>query len=438
MAPSPPPPEIRDPIHGVVSLDRAELAVIDHPFVQRLRGIRQLGFSHLPFPGATHTRYAHSLGAMHLGGAAFDAIFRDGLLGGGPREAALRHCLRLGALCHDLGHAPFSHASEFAMPPLGALGIRAYDPAQVAGRLHERAHHEDYTVAILTETSLGQRIAEHFPFTARHVAALVSPDVALDDDFFIEDGIDLRPLLSQLVSSELDVDRMDYLVRDSWFTGARYGEVDTRWLISNLSRHLAAGDQAMLAIDRRAIYAFDDFMIARFHMFIMVYFHSKSVAYEEMLKRFVTEPGCPYQLPHDMDAYRATDDAALLGVLRQSDSPWARRVVELDPYRLAVEVHGTADTVDLSAARALLAEAGIEALFCETRGAVFKPEKPGRPRLFVLDRGGLGTATRALPLHEATEIFHRYRDARAIARLYVAGEHVARARELLRACEGTP
>ena len=73
-----PPQEIRDPIHGAVPVDDVEIAIIDHPFIQRLRGIRQLGFSHLPFPGATHTRYNHSLGVMHLAGRAFDACFRDG------------------------------------------------------------------------------------------------------------------------------------------------------------------------------------------------------------------------------------------------------------------------------------------------------------------------------------------------------------------------
>ena len=110
-----PPQEIRDPIHGAIPVDDAEIAIIDHPFIQRLRGIRQLGFSHLPFPGATHTRYNHSLGVMHLAGRAFDACFRDEPFSTPEVQQSYRHCLRLAALCHDSGHAPFSHAAEFAI-----------------------------------------------------------------------------------------------------------------------------------------------------------------------------------------------------------------------------------------------------------------------------------------------------------------------------------
>ena len=89
-SPSPPPKEIRDPIHGAIQADSQELTIIDHPAVQRLRGIRQLGFSHLPFPGATHTRYAHSLGAMHLAGQDLDACFRDHPFSSLKKERAYR------------------------------------------------------------------------------------------------------------------------------------------------------------------------------------------------------------------------------------------------------------------------------------------------------------------------------------------------------------
>ena len=233
--------EIRDPIHGAVGVSGDERAVVDHPFVQRLRGIRQLGFSHLPFPGATHSRYAHSIGAFHLAGAAFDAAVRDDPFSSPARRAALRSAVRLAALCHDLGHAPFSHAAEFAMPSLHALGIAACAPARVAGRLHQRASHEDYTVAILTGSSLAQTIAAHFPFSPLHVAALVSPDVDVPDDFFVDRGLDFRGLLSQLISSELDVDRLDYLGRDSYFSGARYGQVDVNWILSSLEWYVDGG-----------------------------------------------------------------------------------------------------------------------------------------------------------------------------------------------------
>ena len=133
----------------------------------------------------------------------------------------------------------------------------------------------------------------------------------VEDDFFEDHGFDVRPLLSQLISSDLDVDRLDYLVRDSYYTGARYGQIDTHWLVSSLSRHVDEQGRVCLALDERALYAFDDYLVARFHMFLMVYFHQKSVAYEEMLRRHVedgvAESG--FRLPADFDAYLDTDDA---------------------------------------------------------------------------------------------------------------------------------
>ena len=115
---------IRDPIHGSVALTPSELKIVDHRVFQRLRGIKQLGFTDQAFPGATHTRYAHGIGAMHVASRMFDAIFP---LEKSPMTSAersrLRQTVRLSLLLHDLGHAPGSHASECAMPLLSELGL---------------------------------------------------------------------------------------------------------------------------------------------------------------------------------------------------------------------------------------------------------------------------------------------------------------------------
>ena len=419
------PMEIRDPIHGVVRISEPEMTVIDHPDVQRLRGIRQLGFAHLPFPGATHTRYAHSIGAMNLAGAAYDAALREAPLDaqGGARRAAWRACTRLAALCHDLGHPPFSHAAEFAMPMLPALGLPGFTQQR-------QATHEDYTIALLTRGSLAEVIRANFPFSPEHVAALVSKEIQLDDDFFVEDGLDWRPLLSQLISSELDVDRLDYLVRDSYYTGTRYGQIDAPWLISHLGHHVEHGGRVCLALDHRAIYAFDDLMIARFHMFVNVYFHQKSIACEQLLKRYVQDPDCDWSLPADLLAYRDHDDAQLSVHLRGSDNPWARRLSEGRLYRVALEVHGRRGELHLSDRKAALQQAGIDVIEATSRGAVFHEMKPETPPIYVLDRGH-GRLDRAVLLHEATELFHRYQDERCIGRLYVPGEDVLEARAML-------
>lgn len=423
--------EIRDPIHGAIPVSGPERAVVDHPFAQRLRGIRQLGFSHLPFPGATHSRYAHSIGAFHLAGAAFDSAFRDDPFSSPGRRADLRMAVRLAALCHDLGHAPFSHAAEFAMPPLVALGVDAYEPARVADRLQRLATHEDYTVAILTGSDLARTIAASFVFTPLHVAALVSPDVRVDDDFFVDQGLDYRGLLSQLISSDLDVDRMDYLVRDSTYTGARYGEIDTDWLVSHLTWHVEEGRRVCLALDRRAIYAFDDFLIARFHMFLMVYFHQKSIAYEQLLERYMSSPECRYSLPAELDAYLQCDDAHLISHLRGASSEWARRIVQQRPYKMAIEAHGRVDQVDLSTQHQQLVDAGLDVMDASTRGALTRGPKPGTPPIYVIDRPR-GLPGRVIPLDQATTIFERYQDEHCIHRLYVDRDDMERARAVLR------
>jgi HD superfamily phosphohydrolase len=425
-----PPKEIRDPLHGAIAVDEREMAVIEHEFVQRLRGIGQLGFSHLAFPGATHTRYCHSLGAMHLAGRAFDACFRDDPFESTAHRLAYRHCVRLAALCHDLGHPPMSHAAEFAMPSLASLGIDVYDAEKVAARLDARASHEDYTVAILTQSSLAETIAENFPFGAHHVAALVSHEVELDDDFFSHSGFCLRGLLSQLISSDLDVDRLDYLVRDSYFSGARYGEVDVNWLVSNMARHVDAQGRVALALDRRAIYAFDDFMIARFHMFVMVYFHQRSVAYEELLKRFMRAPDCAYTLPSDLDAYLETDDAQLMAHLRAADNPWAKRIVDQRPFRVVWEGRGPVEGAQLDGYAQRLEAANIDAIAVPGKGVVYGQRKPGMPEIYALNR--MGEDIDAVPMNEATAIFSRYQDERCVARLYVDSADRDRARVVLR------
>ena len=427
--PSVPPAEIRDPIHGAIAIDPVETAVIDHPFVQRLRGIRQLGFSHLPFPGATHTRYNHSLGVMHLAGRAFDACFRDKPFRTREAKHAFRHCVRLAALCHDLGHAPFSHAAEFAMPPLRELKIACYDPELVAHRLDKRASHEDYTIAILTQSSLADTIRANFPFTPEHVARLVSHEVRIDDDFFVHEGHDLRFLLSQLISSDLDADRLDYLVRDSYFTGARYGQIDVNWLVSHMGRYVDEAGRVSLSLDRRALYAFDDFMIARFHMFVMVYFHQKSVAYEEMLKRYMLSEACTYQLPADLPAYRQTDDAHLMAHLRSAGSDWARRIVEFDPIKVVYETTGVDGEHSLGSAKQRLEGSGIESFAVPGHGVVYGQRKPGMPPIYVVDR--VRNLRAVEPVDQATGIFDRYQDERCVGRLYVRSEDRQAAREVL-------
>ncbi len=416
--------EIRDPIHGPIGVSTAELAIIDHPLFQRLRNITQLGFAGLTFPGATHSRYLHSLGAMHLAGRAFDAVFAraDWL---GAERARFRQILRLAALTHDIGHAPLSHSSERLFPRLSALTL---PEALRVSDLDAQATHEHYTWLLLLDSPLGETLRAAFAplgIEPLHIAAVLSDDVQCDAAPFEVAGRNLRGLLSTLVSSELDVDRMDYLQRDSYFTGVSYGTFDHDWLLGHLDWHEAANGHLHLALDGRALLSFDDFLLSRFHMFLMVYFHSKSVVYDEMLWRFFAQcpDACP--VPTDPSAFLYYDDHSIYRALQHhaDQSRWARGIVERRPLKLVAErgPHYPFEQIDELAAR--LDEAGTDYIRVASRGALskYRGRTSAQRTIFARLQPRLGDA-RLVPLEQATRLFERYHDTTVLERIYVHPE----------------
>ncbi|HZH77507.1 MAG TPA: HD domain-containing protein, partial [Archangium sp.] len=149
---------IRDPIHGTIDVSGEEKAVIDSRYYQRLRHVRQLGFGDLAFPGATHTRHAHSLGAMHVASRVFQAVAARSNLPADVR-ARFSAAVRLAVLCHDLGHMPLSHASERIAPARASLRLPAWLDSVAEG---EQATHEDFTAKLLLDSSLTPIIEEHY------------------------------------------------------------------------------------------------------------------------------------------------------------------------------------------------------------------------------------------------------------------------------------
>ena len=413
--------EVRDPVHGSIVISREEMRIIDHAFFQRLRNIRQLGFSDRSFPGATHSRYLHSVGALHVVSEAFDSVFGlfdDDLFGDAPQvRRRLRLALRLAALLHDVGHAPLSHTTEFAMGPVSELGrplTHEEDPQR-------RATHEDYTLRIIVDSSLTPLLEELLGGPSTVVAALIDPRIKAPADWFEHGGIDWRPLLSQMISSELDCDRMDYLRRDSYFTGANYGRFDLRWVLSNLTHH-QVGDQAFLAVRQRALFAVEDFLLSRHHMFLMVYFHQRSVVYGEMLRNYLTDGGDGYRLPSNVEDYVGFDDPHLMQHLRASRNPWARRIVDARPYKLLLERAGERAGEEVSAVRARLSEAGLPLIFKRSDGNISKyvgdHAGPSAP-IYVIGPGRRGRSGEAVSLHDAAELFRRYEEKRVLQRIYV-------------------
>lgn len=420
--------EIRDPLHGSIFFSDAEVAILDSPEFQRLRVIKQLGFSEFSFPGATHNRYLHSLGVCHLAGQIFDSIFKIYPFQKSSKKIQMRQVCRLGALLHDLGHGPLSHTTEQVMPKIEDLNILIYQGTQHKNR---RANHEDYTLKFLTDSSITEIIRKNFDFEPYHIACLIDKTLPSKDDFFIEGNNDFRPILSQIVSSELDADRMDYLERDSYFCGTNYGKVDIEWLIQNLTFRIL--DQKLyLAIGRRALYSFDDFLISRHHMHLMVYFHHKSIIYEEMLNKYLTSKDCHFFLPADINEYIKYNDYKLYEHLADSPNPWAQRIALRRPFKVLMELHNIGINHRTEKVKKLLEAQGIDVIWASSHARLSKYHS-GSPEdkamdIYVVDQ--YDKWEKPTPINDSTEIFKKYEGTRVIDRLYVAPEDYIEAEKI--------
>ncbi len=233
---------IKDPVHGYIRINKIERAIIDTYPVQRLRRIRQLAGSEFVYPAANHTRFEHVLGAMYLAGVLGEAL---------PVELTTRQKqeLRLAALLHDIGHGPFSHVFE-------PLMIR-----------HLGKTHEDLVPWLVAETEISSRL-EKAGFNPKRIGQLAIGRL----------GDKRRPFLDQVISSSVDVDKMDFLVRDSFHTGAGYGSIDVNRLLYTMD--VLDGN---LAVDGTAVATLESFLLARLESFRTVYFHRTSRAVQIMI-----------------------------------------------------------------------------------------------------------------------------------------------------------
>ena len=442
--------EIRDSIHGAILIEPYELKILDSPYFQRLRQIKQMGFSENSFPSASHNRYVHSLGALNAASQVFDRIFtpttpQKGLLSTLPRESLQRWkaVVRLAALLHDIGHGPLSHTTEVAMPALKDLQLP--ETLMQARGSQKKATHEDYTLKMILDsglTSILQKASQSLGFSPLHIASLIEPALEVRDDFFKVQAegctLDFHPILKQLISSELDSDRMDYLRRDSLHAGVSYGQFDYHWLISNLTYHLHEG-RVYLALHHRALYTFEGFLISRFHMFLMVYFHHKSVVYDEMLAQYLSLPECTYRLPSDIEAYCQYTDTHLTSHLAQTQNPWAKRITQKRPYSMLVELHSgiPATPTARSQQKHLLQQIeknlknqGIHFLKVTSTSELSKysqnPQKSKDPIFVKYDDHY--HAPSFIPLEQCTDLFQKYSEKRFLTRLYVSPEDYTQCR----------
>ncbi len=419
---------IRDPIHGSIRLSPDEMAIVDHPVFQRLRGIKQLGFADQAFPGATHTRYAHAIGAMEVATRMFDAVFpiERSALPWGDR-VRLRQLLRLTVMLHDLGHPPASHSSESVMPARRLLDLPFEDEAEP----ERQANHEDYTVKLLLDSQLAGAIRSRFGdrgIEPEDIVHLLTGALPARQAGLSVDGIDYYPVLHQMVSGEMDADRMDYLQRDSFFAGVSYGKFDMSWLLENLG-HQVVDDRAMMALSHRAVFAFEDFLLSRYHMFVSVYYHHIAVGFDSMLLRYHTEAPGEFRVPTDADAYAALDDVTLWSTLRRSTNRWAQWIARREAFRRVLEVGWTPTTPMLDDVEDALRAKGIEHFVCRDQGTLSKYYGKGEQPLpiYVFDEA----TRRSAPIERYARIYERYEQPTQLVRVYVRPDQTRAARRII-------
>ncbi len=309
-----------DPVYGFITIPNSFIFdLVEHPYMQRLRRIKQLGMSHLVYPGALHTRFHHVLGAMHLMNLAIQVIRRKGHEITEEEETAVLTAI----LLHDIGHGPFSHALEYDI-------VNGVSHEDISGYLIERL-----------EEQFGEKMTMALEiFTNQYH----------------------KPFLYQLVSSQLDMDRMDYLNRDSFYTGVSEGHIGSSRIIEMLNVH-----EGQLVLEEKGIYSIEKFITARRLMYWQVYLHKTVVSAENLLifalrraKELVrsnhqvfASPALQFFLQNDvtttdfennpivLDNFAQLDDFDIMGAIKvwQFDSDailadLSRRIVERKLYKI--------------------------------------------------------------------------------------------------------
>jgi HD superfamily phosphohydrolase len=236
--------EITDPVHKYIRFSQVEKQLIDSPAFQRLRRIRQLAGAHLVYPSAQHSRFEHSLGAMHIAGLAGETLLGKGYI----NHAEVVQDLRLAALLHDIGHGPFSHLFEEVL------------------EYHCNISHEDLGKKIIMQSEIAD-ILGRYGYSAQQICRLSFGQSKVN-------------FMNEIISGGLSADIMDYLPRDGLFTGAEYAKIDYHRLVSSLEV-----SKNRLAINRSALISLESMLISRYEMFKAVYFHKTVRSAEVMLLR---------------------------------------------------------------------------------------------------------------------------------------------------------
>lgn len=235
---------IYDEIYGYIPVSELELKVIETPTLQRLRRIKQLALAWYVYPGAVHTRFSHSLGVMHVIGIIASKFIDEGYIKRDDYEL-----LRIAGVLHDIGHTPYSHAIELYMTQ--AFKVR----------------HEEMATYVIENDPYLNEVFSKYGVNPKEVSSIIR-------------GTHKEPLHNMLLSSDLDADRIDYLLRDSLHTGVAYGMID----IDRILHTLMVDKDGEIAVPAKSVQAIENFYIARMHMYRAVYHHKTIAAFQVMMK----------------------------------------------------------------------------------------------------------------------------------------------------------
>ena len=444
------PYEIRDPIHKRITFDESERKIIDHPFFQRMRFISQLSFLQTyVYPGAVHTRFMHGLGAMHVAGRLFGKVI-EGTPAIVERLTAeeidsLRQRLRLAGLLHDIGHGPFSHECESIFPMRRALPMDwswwqdtedrptvAPSNGAMAGK---QAHHEDYSVlllqAMVKEGALDKILAQDIG-SLIHVG--VTPSNWMSK---IEQRVpSLHALLRQLISGEADADRMDYLLRDSYFCGVAYGAYDIDWLISSMSAHEHNG-RFVLALAENGVRAFEAFLLARYHMFDQVYFHKTKAGFIHYLEQAIATDEIPLMIPTDPYAYAALHDGAVIEQLftaaLETKNYWSQHIMSRIPARRILRLQeGVAEDMQTLEKIKKICELNDILWFIHRAGKELTSLGSDASHDLFVEKKILG-GSKIVPMMEYSDLLMKYNEKLRFVDVFVHREDVDRFEKMLKA-----
>lgn len=423
--------EIRDPVHGFIQLNDWEREIVDHPVFQRLRRIRQLGLTDMVYPGAMHSRFEHSLGVMHVATRMFDQIVKrreeflkselDFSPAGLERDRTL---VRLTALLHDVGHSPFSHAGEDLMPKSAATD--------------KPFNHEDYSgavvVLLMRDVIENHPLNENYKIKAQEIADLLNGNPSLGRSLLWKD----------LLSSQLDADRADYLLRDSHHIGVAYGNYDLQRLLVTLSVAMDPDtDSPKVVVESGGVHAAEGLILARYMMFTQVYFQHTRRAYDfhcsQAVKCLLPQFQRHAELerrdafpPPDTEAsvrrYLEWDDwKVLAGIGNGQCGDDGQSIAERRHHRRIYETTEMPDLDELELAEEITLELGNDIAFVDTAEKSWYNSKAGEIQILMEEGHG---REEVLPLSRLSGVVNGLRPVNQ-QRVYVPLEAKQRCKDIV-------